>query len=89
VTAYPGNYAVPGAMQPGRATPGVPAAGSISPVLTGYIYLGYETLTCFNYTQVNGGCLVLIPGDVYQITAPELFQLRGHPYFNKTDFALE
>jgi hypothetical protein len=83
---YPGRYAVPGAMQPGKAVPGVPS-GITPPVITGYEYLGYETLVCMNYTPSNGGCLVLVPGQVYQITAPALFQLRGHPYFDKTDFA--
>jgi len=52
-----------------------------------FTYLGYEDLTCFNYTPAGGGCLVLIPGDAYNLNAPALFQLRGHPYFGRTDYS--
>ncbi len=52
-----------------------------------FTYLGYEDLICFNYTPDNGGCLVLVPDGMYDISAPALFQLRGHPYFGRTDFS--
>jgi len=85
---YPGPYATPGALQPGAAIPGVPLSTftPVPPLSAGFVYLGYATLTCLNYTPNNGGSLVLVRGQLYQLNAPSLFQLRGHAYFGRDDF---
>ena len=62
MAAYPGNYAVPGAMWPGSVWPGEPLATAVSL----FAYEGTEQLTYIAYIDVTAGhTLLATPGGIY------------------------
>jgi hypothetical protein len=64
VTPYPGNYAVPGSMQPGTAVPGTPLSGG---ALRG-VFEGPEETVYPSYIDLGAGhTLDAVPGDSYEI----------------------
>jgi hypothetical protein len=63
LTPYPGNYAVPGSMQPGTAVPGTPLSGG---ALRG-IFEGPEETVYPEYIDLGAHhTLVADPGDTYE-----------------------
>jgi hypothetical protein len=68
VITYPGDYAVPGAMQPGSAVPGMPLSGS---AVTAYAYTGGLELIFPDFLGSTDGVhwttLTAVPGGVYFI----------------------
>ena len=62
MTAYPGNYAVPGNMWPGSIWPAEPLAVSLAT----FQYGGTEQLTYINYIDVQAQhTLLATPGGTY------------------------
>lgn len=80
---YPGQYSVVGSSFPGSIVPGTPLLFGV-----GLAYAGYETVEMLNATPTEGGALVLVPGQAYDISSVIPFQLRGHPYFGVYDFTV-
>lgn len=68
--SYPGNYAIPGGMQPGRAIPGAVGNGGGSvPTVVGYTYTDAQVLVFPDYLEssddLHWETLVAVPGASY------------------------
>lgn len=67
MAAYPGNYAVPGNMQPGGTLPGQPLTASLGL----YQFTGPVPLIYVCYIDAAAGhTLIAVPGQIYDILTP-------------------
>jgi hypothetical protein len=70
VITYPGDYAVPGSMQPGAIVPGMPLSAS-GTVTSMYVYTGSAELIFPDFLGstdgVQWGTLAAVPGGTYFI----------------------
>ena len=75
---YPGDYAVPGSMQPGTIVPGTPLTGSGTPM---YVYTGSTELIFPDFLGSTDGVhwttLTAVPGRAYLILPVD--QRAGYP----------